>query len=111
MFIGNNKYEMTLLSLGKREALDGGELWLYVASHRGRIGFVSLALRAVIGRLDQARDFLGVAVPEVMIEDRRRTIPHRVRRRGVRGRVAAALPQPARGAAGDRPAPQRRPAA
>ena len=75
VFIGNNRYEMSLLSLGKREALDGGELWLYVASHRGRVGFVSLALRAVIGRLDQARDFLGVAVPEVTIEDRRRTIP------------------------------------
>lgn len=75
VFIGNNRYAMSLLDLGKREALDGGELWLYVASHRGRIGFVSLALRAVIGRLDQARDFLGVALPEVVIEDRRRTIP------------------------------------
>jgi len=75
VFIGNNRYEMSLLSLGKREALDGGELWLYVASHRGRAGFVSLALRAVIGRLDQARDFLGVALPEVTIVDRRRTIP------------------------------------
>jgi diacylglycerol kinase family enzyme len=75
VFIGNNKYEMSLFSLGKREALDGGELWLYVASHRGRVGFVSLALRAVIGRLDQARDFIGVALPEVTIEDRRRTIP------------------------------------
>jgi diacylglycerol kinase family enzyme len=75
VFIGNNRYEMSLLSLGKREALDCGELWLYVASNRGRIGFVSLALRAVIGRLDQARDFLGVAVPAVVIEDRRRTIP------------------------------------
>jgi diacylglycerol kinase family enzyme len=75
VFIGNNRYEMSLLALGKRESLDGGELWLYVASHRGRVGFVSLALRAVIGRLDQARDFLGVAVPAVVIEDRRRMIP------------------------------------
>jgi diacylglycerol kinase family enzyme len=75
VFIGNNRYAMSLLALGKRDALDGGELWLYVASHRGRIGFVSLALRAAVGRLDQARDFLGVALPEVVIEDRRRTIP------------------------------------
>jgi diacylglycerol kinase family enzyme len=74
VFIGNNRYEMTLLDLGKRESLDGGELWLYVASNRGRLGFLSLAVRAVLGRLDQARDFLGMAVPEVMIEDRRRTI-------------------------------------
>jgi diacylglycerol kinase family enzyme len=75
VFIGNNRYEMSLLALGKREVLDGGELWLYVASHRGRIGFVSLALRAVAGRLDQARDFVGMAVPEVSVEDRRRVIP------------------------------------
>ena len=75
VFIGNNKYEMSLLSLGKRDALDGGELWLYVASHRGRVGFVSLALRAVGGRLDQARDFIGVAVASVDITDRRRVIP------------------------------------
>lgn len=74
VFIGNNKYEMSLLSLGKRDVLDGGDLWVYVASNRGRVGFVSLALRAVAGRLDQARDFLGTAVAEVTIEDRRRLI-------------------------------------
>jgi diacylglycerol kinase family enzyme len=74
VFVGNNKYEMSLLSLGKREALDGGDLWIYVASNRGRIGFVSLALRAVAGRLDQARDFIGMSAGEVTIEDRRRTI-------------------------------------
>ena len=28
VFIGNNKYEMSLLALGKREVLDAGELWL-----------------------------------------------------------------------------------
>jgi diacylglycerol kinase family enzyme len=74
VFIGNNRYEMSLFSLGTREALDGGELWVYVAVNRGRLGFVRLALRAVLGRLDQARDFLGVSVPELTIEDRRRTI-------------------------------------
>lgn len=75
VFIGNNRYEMDLLSLGKRSVLDGGELWLYVASHRGRAGFLGLGLRAVVGRLDQARDFVGLGVAEVTVEDRRRTIP------------------------------------
>jgi diacylglycerol kinase family enzyme len=74
VFVGNNRYEMSLLSLGKRSALDGGELWVYVARHRGRIGFLSLALRAMVGRLDQARDFIGLGVPEVTVEDRRRSI-------------------------------------
>ena len=75
VFIGNNRYEMSLLSRGKRTALDGGELWLYVARHRGRTGFLSLAARAAIGRLDQARDFVGYAAEEFTLDDRRRTIP------------------------------------
>jgi diacylglycerol kinase family enzyme len=74
VFIGNNRYEMSLLALGKRETLDGGALWLYVANDRGRTGLVGLALRTAIGRLDQARDFVGMAVPELTIEDRRRKI-------------------------------------
>ena len=74
VFIGNNKYEMTLLALGKRESLDGGQIWVYVATSRSRIGFVSLALRAVMGRLVQARDFVGMAVNEVTVADRRRVI-------------------------------------
>ena len=75
VFIGNNRYEMSLLSRGTREKLDGGELWLYVARHRGRVGFLSLAARAAVGRLDQARDFVGYAAQEFSIDDRRRTIP------------------------------------
>jgi diacylglycerol kinase family enzyme len=74
VFIGNNKYEMSLLSLGKRESLDGGQIWVYVATSRTRAGFASLALRAVAGRLDQARDFVGMAVNEVTVADRRRAI-------------------------------------
>jgi diacylglycerol kinase family enzyme len=75
VFIGNNRYEMKLLSLGKRETLDAGELWLYVARHRGRLGFLGLTLRAMIGRLDQARDFVGYAARELAIDDRRRVVP------------------------------------
>ena len=75
VFIGNNRYEMKLLSLGTRETLDAAELWLYVARHRGRLGFLGLSLRAVVGRLDQARDFVGYAAQELAIEDRRRVIP------------------------------------
>ncbi len=75
VFVGNNRYDMKLLSLGKRSTLDGGELWLYVARHRGRAGFLGLSLRAVAGRLDQARDFVGYAAQELAVDDRRRVIP------------------------------------
>jgi diacylglycerol kinase family enzyme len=74
VFIGNNRYEMSLFSLGKRERLDSGELWVYVARDTSRLGIVRLATRAVLGTLDQARDFLATAVPEVVLEDRRRTL-------------------------------------
>jgi diacylglycerol kinase family enzyme len=75
VFVGNNRYEMSLLSRGRRTSLDGGELWLYVARHRGRTGFLSLVARAIIGRLDQSRDFVGYAAEEFTVDDRRRAIP------------------------------------
>jgi diacylglycerol kinase family enzyme len=74
VFVGNNRYAMSLLSLGKRERLDAGELWLYVARDTGRFGILALAARALAGRLDQSRDFLALATPEVVVEDRRRTL-------------------------------------
>jgi diacylglycerol kinase family enzyme len=77
VFIGNNKYEMGLLGVGRREALDRGELWVYLARHTGRRSrrhLVRLALRAFLGRLDQARDFLGLGLTELLVEDRRRTL-------------------------------------
>ena len=60
VFIGNNRYETKLFALGKRAALDEGELWVYLARDAGRFGFVRLALRALVGRLDDSRDFQGL---------------------------------------------------
>lgn len=74
VFIGNNRYEMSLFSFGKRARLDAGELWLYVARDTGRLGIVALAANALLGRLDQARDFLATVVPEVVVDDRRRVL-------------------------------------
>jgi diacylglycerol kinase family enzyme len=74
VFIGNNRYETRLFNLGKREALDGGEMWVYLARDAGRLGFVRLALRALAGRLDDSRDFLGLGLKELTVEDRRRLL-------------------------------------
>src|SRR3954470_4727201 len=62
VFIGNNRYETRLLALGRREALDRGELWVYLARDSGRVGLLKLALRALAGRLDQSRDFQGLGL-------------------------------------------------
>jgi diacylglycerol kinase family enzyme len=74
VFIGNNRYETKLFSLGKRPALEKGDLWVYLARDAGRFRFLRLALRALIGGLDDSRDFQGLCVKEMLVEDRRRVL-------------------------------------
>jgi diacylglycerol kinase family enzyme len=68
VFVGNNRYEMNLTMLGRRGRLDAGALWLYVANRTGRFGVLRLAIRAFLGRLEQARDFDAVTLGELWIE-------------------------------------------
>jgi diacylglycerol kinase family enzyme len=68
LFVGNNRYETGLLSLGRRETIDGGGLCLYAPLARTRRHFLWLSLRAVFGRPERERDFLtlkGVAEAEI----------------------------------------------
>jgi diacylglycerol kinase family enzyme len=74
VFIGNNRYDTKLFSLGKRPTLDEGELWVYLARDAGRFRFVRLALRALVGRLDDSRDFQGLGLEQMVVEDRRRLL-------------------------------------
>ena len=53
LFIGNNKYETSGLTLGSRTRLDGGRLWLSLASQAGPLKLLALAGLAVIGRLKE----------------------------------------------------------
>jgi diacylglycerol kinase family enzyme len=107
VFVGNNRYEMSLFSLGARSALDRGELSLYVARNARRWGIVRLALRALLGRLRQDRDFEALALPEVEVSTPRRMVRvaldgevhrmespllYRIRRRALR--VLAPAPPP-----------------
>jgi diacylglycerol kinase family enzyme len=71
VFIGNNEYQMDGLALGQRAALDGGVLSLFVAQRPGRLRLIQFALRALFGRLRQARDFAAVRASEVVVESRR----------------------------------------
>jgi diacylglycerol kinase family enzyme len=74
VFIGNNAYEMEGLSIGARRRLDAGCLALYVAPLAGRRRLVRLALRALIGRLRQARDFEATLAQEIVVESRHRRL-------------------------------------
>jgi diacylglycerol kinase family enzyme len=74
VFVGNNVYEMRFLSLGSRQALDRGELSVYVARHGTRLGLLRLAALALLGRLEQDRDFQAFTIDSLEIETRRRAL-------------------------------------
>jgi diacylglycerol kinase family enzyme len=58
LFVGNNRYEVSLFALGQRERLDAGELCLYAIRARGRAHLFWAGIRGIFGRLDQQRDFV-----------------------------------------------------
>ncbi len=67
LFIGNNRYQVNLFALGRREALDRGELSLHAVRARSRAHLLWAGLRGLFGRLDQQRDFLTFYVAELEI--------------------------------------------
>ena len=65
VFVGNNEYLMQRLVMGGRQHLDQGLLSVYVTNRTGRWGLVRLALRALLGRLHDEKDFLTLLANEV----------------------------------------------
>jgi diacylglycerol kinase family enzyme len=74
LFIGNNEYEMTGFRIGARRRLDTGKLGLYLTHRVGRWGLMRLALSALLGRLDQAKDFEAYTVVEASVAAPRRLL-------------------------------------
>jgi diacylglycerol kinase family enzyme len=74
VFVGNNEYQMDLLAHGSRASLDGGHLSLYTAHCTRRRSLLRLAAAALLGRLDQARDFESHAVDEASVVANRRLV-------------------------------------
>jgi diacylglycerol kinase family enzyme len=71
VFVGNNEYQMESLSIGGRARLDSGLLSLYVTHRKGRLGLLWLAVRALFGRLKEAKDFDALSAEEIRVETRR----------------------------------------
>lgn len=67
LFVGNNRYQVNLFGLGKREQLDEGELCLYAIRASSRLRLLWAGIRGVFGRLDQQRDFITAYVREAEI--------------------------------------------
>ena len=74
VFVANNAYELRLLALGRRRALDAGELSVYISSHQSRLGLLGLALRTALGLLHQDRDFRTLSLRALAIHTPRRTL-------------------------------------
>jgi YegS/Rv2252/BmrU family lipid kinase len=71
IFIGNNKYELSGLQIGKRNSLVGAHLWICKAPDATRGGLLRLTLRALSGRLKD-RDLEATEAKEAWIETRSR---------------------------------------
>jgi Sphingosine kinase and enzymes related to eukaryotic diacylglycerol kinase len=68
VFVGNNEYAMESLNIGLRDRLDRGVLCIYITHRTGRLRLITLALRALVGRLRDDKDFLALCSNEVKIE-------------------------------------------
>ena len=74
VFVGNNEYAMESFNIGLRDRLDGGLLSIYITHRTSRWKLVTLAVRALVGRLRDDKDFLALHANEVKIETRRKRL-------------------------------------
>jgi YegS/Rv2252/BmrU family lipid kinase len=74
VFIGNNVYTMEGFNIGQRERLDAGQLSLYLTRRCSRFRLVTLAVRALFGRLHQADDFEATTAESIVIETRHKRL-------------------------------------
>jgi diacylglycerol kinase family enzyme len=74
LFVGNNRYELDLLKLGRRVCLDCGQLSVYLPISPTRLATFRLAARAMLGLLEQGRDFESLAAPKFAVETRRQRL-------------------------------------
>jgi diacylglycerol kinase family enzyme len=74
VFVGNNEYEMDLYNIGRRTAMDTGELSVYFLHRGGRWGVILLLLHTLFGRLRQWEDFEEVNTKSITIQTRRKKL-------------------------------------
>ena len=69
LFIGNNRYSLDSGSVGERVSLSDGVLSLFVVARQSPLALIGFAMRALLGRADQERDFCALAeAKEVVVE-------------------------------------------
>ncbi len=68
VFVGNNEYQAEGVHLGARTALDGGQLFAYLAPQIHTRDLPKLFLRALAGRVQRERSLVAVSSTEIWIE-------------------------------------------
>ena len=75
VFIGNNQYLMEGFHIGTRDHLDAGRLCIYLTQRQSRLALIGLGLRALFGRLKQAKAFDALTAHKVSIATRHARLP------------------------------------
>ena len=70
LFVGNNEYHLSFGALGRREALDAGQLWLCASRAQSRMALFWLGLRSALGLIDRERDLQAITAPAAEIRSR-----------------------------------------
>jgi diacylglycerol kinase family enzyme len=74
LFVGNNRYEVEGLRLGRRERLDEGKLSLYLSHRTGRFGLLRVALSALLKHVRMSHDFVILPAQKVMVQAHRKRV-------------------------------------
>ncbi len=74
LFVGNNEYEMKGFDLGGRTCLDAARLGLYLTPRAGRLAMLRLAFSALVGKVEEAKDFESFCVEGATIEMQKRSV-------------------------------------
>jgi diacylglycerol kinase family enzyme len=76
LFVGNNRYNLSLRALRKRESLDAGELWFYIVRHQTRLSLLWFTLRSLLGLANTEQDLhvFGAKHAEIFARRRKRRL-------------------------------------
>ncbi|MBD3383382.1 diacylglycerol kinase family lipid kinase [candidate division KSB1 bacterium] len=72
--VSNNRYELNLLQVGMRKSLKEGRLYVYMAKCTTRWCVLRIALKALLSKLDQEKDFILYSAKEIRLESRKSRI-------------------------------------
>ena len=67
LFVGNNRYEVSGLEIGRRLSLNSGRLWVCMPPREGRWNLIGLAWRALAGHLS-GHELNAAEVTELSVE-------------------------------------------